>query len=82
MKIEAVRRWSESDFFDPRERAAFAEAMTRTPAEVSDVVFDAARAQFTEEETVELICEIAMEKCRARFNPASGSLRKDSTQPR
>lgn len=73
-KIDAVARWRESDLFDARERAALAlaEGMSTTPADVSDAVFAEARARFTEEETVELVCALAMENYRARFNRAFG----------
>ena|SRR5579859_699506 len=73
-KIDAVARWRESDRFDERERAALAlaEAMTRTPADVSDAGFEDVRNRFTEEEIVELVCALAMENYRARFNRAFG----------
>lgn len=51
---------------------ALAEAMTSTPAEVTDAIFDEARRLFTDEQLVELACSIAMENYRARFNRAVG----------
>lgn len=73
-KIAAVGAWRESELFDDRERAAFAlaEAMTWTPAEVTDALFDEARRLFSDEQLVELACSIAMENYRARFNRAFG----------
>ena len=73
-KIDAVAHWRASDSFDERERAALAlaEAMTRTPADVGDAEFEDVRSRFTEEEIVELVCALAMENYRARFNRAFG----------
>ncbi|MDE3111354.1 MAG: carboxymuconolactone decarboxylase family protein [Chloroflexota bacterium] len=73
-KIDAVARWRESGLFDDREQAALglAEAMSTTPASVSDEVFADVRARFTNEEIVELVCALAMENYRARFNRAFG----------
>ncbi len=71
-KIAALESFRTSELFSPAERAALdlAEGMTRTPADVSDDTFDAARAHFTEPELVELVATIAMENYRARFNRA------------
>ncbi len=73
-KIDAVAGWRDSDLFDDRERAALAlaEGMSTTPADVTDAVFADVRARFTEEQTVELVCAVAMENYRARFNRAFG----------
>ena len=48
----------------------YAEGMTRTPAEVSDEVFAAVCAQFSDEQVIELTQAIALENFRARFNCA------------
>ena len=71
-KIAAVERWRDSQLFTPEERAALAlaEAMTRTPAEVSDAVFAQAGRHFSEPQLVELAATAAMESYRARFNRA------------
>lgn len=73
-KIAGVAAWRSSDLFDERERAALelAEAMTATPADVSDETYDAVRGRFSEAELVELVASIAMENYRARFNRAFG----------
>lgn len=73
-KIAAVAGWRNSGFFDESERAALAlaEAMSATPAEVTDAVFEAVRARFTDAQIVELAGSIAMENYRARFNRAFG----------
>jgi len=46
----------------------YAEAMTKTPAEVTDEIFDAVRAHLDEAQMVELTAAIAWENWRARFN--------------
>jgi alkylhydroperoxidase family enzyme len=61
-----------SPHFDRREKAAlrYAQAMTRTPAEVSDAVFEELSALFCTEQIVELTAAVALENFRARFNCA------------
>ena len=58
--------------FSEGEKAAFelAEAMTQTPATVSEKVFGDLRNYFKEDQIVELVATIAMENYRARFNRA------------
>ena len=43
-------------------------ALTKTPAEVPDELFQALRKQFSERQLVELNSAIAWENYRARFN--------------
>jgi alkylhydroperoxidase family enzyme len=43
-------------------------ALTRTPANVSDELYEALRAQYSERELAELSAVIAWENGRARFN--------------
>ncbi len=71
-KIAAVGDWRASPLFTPAECAAFefAEAMTGTPAAISDQVFAEARSHFSEEQLVELAATAAMENYRARLNRA------------
>ena len=71
-KLEAVAGWAEDPRFTPRERAAldFAERMTRTDLDLDDACFARARAQFTEDELVELAAAAAMENFRSKFNNA------------
>jgi alkylhydroperoxidase family enzyme len=73
-KIDATRDFEKSELFTPAEKAALrlAEGMSRTPAEVSDAVFEAARQHFSEAQLVELAATAAMENYRARFNRAFG----------
>lgn len=58
--------------FDAREKAVLrlAEGMTRTPAEVSDAVFENLKRYFNTAQIVELAAMIAFENLRARFNRA------------
>ncbi len=62
--------WQDSDLFSPAERAALAvaEAMTATPADISDDLFADLRAHYSEEQIVELTATIALENYRARIN--------------
>jgi AhpD family alkylhydroperoxidase len=50
----------------------YASAMSRTPVEVSDELFDALRAHFDAPQMVEMTHIIALENLRARFNLALG----------
>ena len=50
----------------------YADAMTRTPVEVSDALFTRLRGGFTEAQLVELTSAIAWENYRARFDHAFG----------
>ncbi|MDE3102482.1 MAG: carboxymuconolactone decarboxylase family protein [Chloroflexota bacterium] len=71
-KIAAVSTWRTSTLFDDAERAALAlaEAMTATPAAVTDALFADAHRHFNDAQMVELAATIAMENYRARFNRA------------
>ena len=71
-KIAALESFRDSELFGPAEKAALAltEAMTQTPAAVTDAIFDALRPHFSEPQLVELVATIAMENYRARFNRA------------
>jgi alkylhydroperoxidase family enzyme len=71
-KIAAIERWRESDLFSQSEQSAlaFAEGMTRTPADVPEDVFADARRHFSDPQLVELAATVAMENYRARFNRA------------
>ena len=58
--------------FSKKERASFelAEAMTNTPAIISDDIFAELKVHFRDDQIVELVATIAMENYRARFNRA------------
>ena len=51
---------------------AYAAAMSRTPVEVTDELFDKLRSQFSVPQLVELTFIIALENLRGRFNLAMG----------
>jgi len=71
-QLEALAAFETGTQFDRREKAVlrYAEGMTQTPAQVSDEVFAEVRAQFSDEQVVELTQAIALENFRARFNCA------------
>ncbi|MBA2505527.1 MAG: carboxymuconolactone decarboxylase family protein [Thermoleophilaceae bacterium] len=73
-QISELPRFRESDAFDAREKLVleYAEAMTRTPVEVSDELWERLAAEFSEPELVELTAFIGIENYRARFNWALG----------
>jgi alkylhydroperoxidase family enzyme len=73
-KLEDVPRWRESEVFTPLERAVmeYAEAMSRTPLEVTDDMVAALRGRLTDAALVELTASVALENQRARFNAALG----------
>ena len=59
----------EEERFSPGERTALAlaEAMSMTPAVVSDELYAEARRHFTDQQLVELAATAALENYRARF---------------
>jgi 4-carboxymuconolactone decarboxylase len=69
-QIMALTDHRAADCFDEKELAVldYADAMTRTPVEVTDELFDRVRAHFDEAQLVELTAAIAWENWRARFN--------------
>ena len=69
-----VDRWQESEAFSDDQRLVldYAEAMTTTPVEVTDELFDRLRSCFDEAAIVELTAAIALENYRGRFNHAMG----------
>jgi AhpD family alkylhydroperoxidase len=73
-KIRAVPNWRDSDVFTELERLVleYAEAMTRTPAEVSDQLFGALRERFDEPQIVELTLCIGLENLFGRTSRALG----------
>jgi AhpD family alkylhydroperoxidase len=73
-QLRALPAHSASDLFSEDEKLVldFAVAMTRTPVDVPDDLFDRLRARFDEAQLVELANEIAVENYRARFDWAFG----------
>jgi AhpD family alkylhydroperoxidase len=73
-KLRALATWKDSPLFDERECLVleYAEAMTRTPVEVSDELFARLRDHFDERQLVELTMSVALENLYTRFNWAMG----------
>jgi AhpD family alkylhydroperoxidase len=73
-ELSELPRYRDSDAFTPLEKLVieYAEAMTRTPVEVSDELFDALREHFDEQQLVELTATLAIENLRARLNHSLG----------
>jgi AhpD family alkylhydroperoxidase len=73
-QLADLPRYRESDLFSDVEKLVldYAVAMTATPSDVSDELFGALRAHFSERQLVELTAAIAIENYRARFNWAFG----------
>ena len=68
-KLLAVRGADLSVFNDmERLLIELADAMTATPSNISDDLYTRLRAQFTEEQLLELSAQIAFENFRARLN--------------
>jgi alkylhydroperoxidase family enzyme len=68
--LQALPRFEEGDLFTDAEKLVLrlAVAMTMTPVNVSNELFAALRARFSEPELVELAAVVAWENYRARFN--------------
>jgi AhpD family alkylhydroperoxidase len=73
-QLRELSVWRESERFDEDERLVleYAEAMTHTPAEVTDELFERLRARFDERQIVELTTAIALENLYSRSNWALG----------
>jgi alkylhydroperoxidase family enzyme len=71
-KALAVDHWRESDAFDLRERLAleYAEAITRTEGQVSDVLIAGLRQFFDEAALIELTALVAFQNLSSKFNAA------------
>jgi alkylhydroperoxidase family enzyme len=71
-QLADIATFETSRHFDPREKAVlrYTEGITRTPAEVSDAVFEELKTFFTAAQIVELTAAVALENLRARFNCA------------
>ena len=71
-KIAALPDYATSPLYDDAERAALelADALTRTPADVSDDLFARLQRYYDEPQLVELAATAALENYRARFNRA------------
>jgi len=78
-----VADWRNSPLFTPAERAALeiCEAISFTPATVTDEMYAEAQNHFSEEQLVELAATIAMENYRARMNRVFLVESEDRYQP-
>lgn len=76
--------WRDNPLFTPAERAALeiCEAISFTPATVTDEMYAEAQNHFSEEQLVELAATIAMENYRARMNRVFLVESEDRYQPR
>lgn len=73
-KLRELPKWRESALYSPLERRviAYAEAMTRTPMEVTDELVGELRDNLGDAALVELTMMVAVENQRSRFNSALG----------
>jgi AhpD family alkylhydroperoxidase len=73
-ELQELARYRDSDAFSELDKLVldYATAMSRTPAEVDDELFDRLRTEFDDRQIVELTTAIAIENFRARFNHAVG----------
>lgn len=73
-ELKELVDWQSSELLDEKDKVVleYADAVSATPVDVSDELFDRLRAHFDEEQLVELTAAIAWENWRARFNWAFG----------
>ncbi len=73
-QLRELSSWRDSDRFGPVERLVleYAEAMTRTPVDVSDQLFARLREHFDEQQIIELTMAIGLENLYSRSNWALG----------
>ena len=73
-KLRQLSDWRDSDAFEPLERLVleYADAITRTPVDVGDELFERLRTEFDERQLVELTLAITAENLHARTNWAFG----------
>lgn len=74
-EVAAIPAWRDHpDLFDDDDQLVLelAEAMTATPAEVPDELYDRLRERFSPKQLVELAATIAWENFVSRFNRAFG----------
>lgn len=81
-QLRELSLWRDSPCFDPVERLVleYAEAITRTPVEVSDELFARLHEHFDEPQLVELTMSVAMENLYSRFNWALGIESQEFTE--
>ena len=69
-QLQALPDYEHSALFSEEERAVlrYADAMTKTPVRVPDVVFEALKARYTDRQILEITAAIAWENFHARVN--------------
>ncbi len=73
-KLQGLSGFEESDAFNPEERVVlrYADAITATPVEVPEQLFDDLKDYYDDQQIVELTSALAWENYRARFDHALG----------
>ena len=73
-KLQKINNHTSSSVFSPEEKSVlrYADAMTSTPTEVPDGIFQPLCEYFDDSKIVELTSAIAWENYRARFDHALG----------
>ena len=71
-KLAALGTYADSEVFSDEERTVlrYADAMTETPVDVPDELFERLRGLYDESQIVELTSTLAWENYRARFSHA------------
>ena len=80
--MAALPLYKNSALFSETEKLVmeYADAMTHTPVEVPDALFEKLRGKFTDAQLVELTATLAWENYRARFDHAFGVEAEGFTQ--
>lgn len=73
-QLEALPEFRDSALFDHEEKLVleYAEAMSRTPVEVTGELIERMRDRFDDAQIVEIATAISLENLRARFNSGTG----------
>ena len=73
-QLLSIGEYEAASCFSPLEKLVlrYADAMTETPVEIPDELFDELKRHFSPRQLVELTSAIAWENYRARFNHAFG----------
>lgn len=81
-QLRDLPRFAESDAFSPDEKLVleFAEAMSRTPAVITDELRDRLLSRFSHTQVAELAATVAWENNRGRLNQALGVRPAEFTQ--
>ena len=80
--MEALAEYRQSPMFTETEKLIleYADAMTQTPVEVPEALFEKLREKFSDAQLVELTSALAWENYRARFDHAFGVEAEGFTQ--